>query len=234
MDPSEDGKDSILRENLIFEQRIQQLKDAIKGTLDSIKRKRNLSAEDEDEVEHRILKQKRKREEEEVLSLLEDNRKLRISLNGRIEFIVNGLVVNGLNRCKEVARGNLRFTNLWKELSSGIRGEEEGDPQADEDADAEDGAEVIQGLVLNLEKEVKTQSNENEMMGGSDGYSVSLPLTTTTNYPSLIKCKGCSTQFPSYSFDGGMIPSPEYYIHCIRECREYKAMGEYLIDSTTV
>ena len=48
------------------------------------------------------------------------------------------------------------------------------------------------------------------------------------SFPDLVKCRGCGDEFPSARRStGGDFHSLEYYIHCVQDCEQYKALGEF-------
>ena len=56
------------------------------------------------------------------------------------------------------------------------------------------------------------------------------------DFPFNINCKGCNKAFPCYYTPKGFkkIPAPAYYVHCIDDCTEYRAKGEFISITTSL
>lgn len=56
-------------------------------------------------------------------------------------------------------------------------------------------------------------------------YSILLTIINYSRFDGKIDCRGCKRKFPCYRNGTKVVPSLEYYVHCIEECKEYKDKG---------
>jgi hypothetical protein len=55
--------------------------------------------------------------------------------------------------------------------------------------------------------------------------STMLTIMNYSKFESEASCRGCNSKFPCYRKGHKVVPSLEYYIHCIEECEEYREKG---------
>lgn len=56
-------------------------------------------------------------------------------------------------------------------------------------------------------------------------YSILLTIINYSRFDGKIDCRGCKKKFPCYRNGTKVVPSLEYYVHCIEECKEYRDKG---------
>ena len=55
--------------------------------------------------------------------------------------------------------------------------------------------------------------------------SIALTIINYSKFEGKTACRGCKQLFPCYRKGSKVVPSLEYYMHCIEHCKEYRDRG---------
>lgn len=74
-------------------------------------------------------------------------------------------------------------------------------------------------------------SNKNRALLREENYNVFIPKKSLTcqQFNAKVECRGCNKQYAGTIISAGSIfGEPNFFIHCVKECAAYRALGLYL------
>lgn len=81
---------------------------------------------------------------------------------------------------------------------------------------------------LGIHKNSCKASNKRSILAQKPSWmpvSIALTIINYSKFEGKTACRGCKQLFPCYRKGSKVVPSLEYYIHCIEDCKEYRDKG---------
>lgn len=81
---------------------------------------------------------------------------------------------------------------------------------------------------LGIHKNSCKASNKRSILASKPSWmpvSIALTIINYSKFEGKTACRGCKQLFPCYRKGSKVVPSLDYYIHCIENCKEYRDKG---------
>lgn len=81
---------------------------------------------------------------------------------------------------------------------------------------------------LGIHKNSCKASNKRSILAQKPSWmpvSIALTIINYSKFEGKTACRGCKQLFPCYRKGSKVVPSLEYYVHCIENCKEYRDKG---------
>lgn len=81
---------------------------------------------------------------------------------------------------------------------------------------------------LGIHKNSCKDNNKRQLLAQKPHWmpiSIILTIINYSKFDGTTSCRGCKRMFPCYRKGSKVVPSLEYYVHCIEQCKEYQQKG---------